>query len=136
MLNPTLSPGIASGIASWCISTDLTSVYIKDGANVTFIPGFKIPVSTLPTGTVPIPEILYTSYKGSLNGLSYGLFGALSEFNASRSVGPLNHERFSDFSIMLSPNHPEIGTNGILSVWYPIFFKYSLTSFSISLNLS
>jgi len=28
------------------------------GAKTTTIPGFKIPVSTLPTGTVPIPPIL------------------------------------------------------------------------------
>jgi len=56
-LNPTLSPGIASGIDSWCISTDLTSDEMFDGAKTTTIPGFKIPVSTLPTGTVPIPPI-------------------------------------------------------------------------------
>jgi len=53
-----LSPGWASAKDSWCISTDLTSVDNPDGANVMFIPGFKIPVSTLPTGTVPIPPIL------------------------------------------------------------------------------
>lgn len=57
-LNPTLSPGIASVKASWCISTDLTSVDTPYGANTTTIPGFKTPVSTLPTGTVPIPPIL------------------------------------------------------------------------------
>jgi len=57
-LNPTLSPGIASGKASWCISTDLTSVDTPYGAKTTIIPGFKTPVSTLPTGTVPIPPIL------------------------------------------------------------------------------
>jgi len=57
-LKPTLSPGIASNNDSWCISTDLTSVETFDGAKTTFIPGFKIPVSTLPTGTVPIPPIL------------------------------------------------------------------------------
>jgi len=57
-LNPTLSPGRASTKASWCISTDLTSVVIADGAKVTLVPGFKTPVSTLPTGTVPIPPIL------------------------------------------------------------------------------
>ena len=57
-LNPTLSPGIASEIDSWCISTDFTSVDNYDGAKMTTVPGFKIPVSTLPTGTVPIPPIL------------------------------------------------------------------------------
>ena len=54
-LNPTLSPGSASVSASWCISTDLTSVVIPAGAKVTTIAGFRIPVSTRPTGTVPIP---------------------------------------------------------------------------------
>lgn len=57
-MNPTLSPGIASYKASWCISTDLTSVETPYGAKITTIPGFKTPVSTLPTGTVPIPPIL------------------------------------------------------------------------------
>uniref|UniRef100_A0A914KRW3 Uncharacterized protein n=1 Tax=Meloidogyne incognita TaxID=6306 RepID=A0A914KRW3_MELIC len=33
-LNPTLSPGTASGRDSWCISTDLTSVEIPCGAKV------------------------------------------------------------------------------------------------------
>merc|ERR1712021_190305 len=57
-LNPTLSPGPASGRDSWCISTDLTSVVTFDGAKVTIIPGLILPVSTRPTGTVPIPPIL------------------------------------------------------------------------------
>lgn len=47
------------------------------GAKVKVIPGFKVPVSTLPTGTVPIPPILYTSYKGNLKGLSVGLLGGV-----------------------------------------------------------
>merc|ERR1719283_67628 len=58
MLNPTLSPGVASGRDSWCISTDLTSVVSWLGAKVTTMPGLMIPVSTRPTGTVPIPPIL------------------------------------------------------------------------------
>ena len=57
-LKPTLSPGLAYGKTSWCISIDLTSVVISEGEKITVIPGFKIPVSTLPTGTVPTPEIL------------------------------------------------------------------------------
>ncbi|TNN51962.1 hypothetical protein EYF80_037869 [Liparis tanakae] len=35
MLNPTLSPGWASVRASWCISTDFTSVDRLQGAKVT-----------------------------------------------------------------------------------------------------
>merc|ERR1719250_131092 len=49
---------IHSGRDSWCISTDLTSVVSMLGAKVTTIPGLIIPVSTRPTGTVPIPPIL------------------------------------------------------------------------------
>jgi hypothetical protein len=80
---------------------------------MTVIPGFKIPVSTLPTGTVPIPPILYTSYNGSLNGFSVGLVGGMIKSRASFKVGPLYQVRFGDFSTMLSPFHPEIGINGI-----------------------
>ena len=57
-LNPTLSPGIACGTDVWCISTDLTSVVFMVGAKVTFMPGLMMPVSTRPTGTVPMPPIL------------------------------------------------------------------------------
>jgi len=57
-LNPTLSPGTASTNASWCISTDLTSDDTPVGAKMTSIPALITPVSTLPTGTVPIPPIL------------------------------------------------------------------------------
>lgn len=131
-LKPTLSPGIASGIDSWCISTDLTSVPTIDGAKTTFIPGFKTPVSTLPTGTVPIPPILYTSYNGNLNGLSVGLAGGIIKSRASFKVGPLYHGKFLDFSTMLSPCHPEIGMKGTLSNLKPIFFKYAPTSVLIS----
>ena len=86
------------------------------GANVTLIPDFKIPVSTRPTGTVPIPLILKTSYNGILKGFSVGRFGGIIESRASIKVGPLYQLRFYDFSIMLSPHHPEIGTKGILAV--------------------
>jgi len=135
-LKPTLSPGIASAITSWCISTDLTSVDTIAGANKTFIPGFKIPVSTLPTGTVPIPPILYTSYNGNLNGLSVGLAGAIIKSRASFKVGPLYQVKFGDFSTMLSPFHPEIGMKGTLSNLKPIFFKYAPTSVLISSYLA
>merc|ERR1719339_874618 len=58
MLKPTLSPGTASGRDSWCISTDLTSVERATGAKVTTMSGLITPVSTRPTGTVPMPPIL------------------------------------------------------------------------------
>ena len=56
-LKPTLSPGSADSICSWCISTDFTSVDTWAGENMTVIPGLRMPVSTRPTGTVPIPPI-------------------------------------------------------------------------------
>lgn len=77
--------------------------------------GLIIPVSTLPTGTVPIPPILYTSYNGSLNGFSVGLLGGMILSNASKRHGPVYHGKFADFSIMLSPCQPEMGMNGTLS---------------------
>jgi hypothetical protein len=49
---------MASATCSWCISTDLHSVVVPSGPKVTFMAGLITPVSTLPTGTVPIPEIL------------------------------------------------------------------------------
>jgi len=85
--------------------------------------GFKIPVSTLPTGTVPIPPILYTSYNGNLSGLSVGLFGGMIASRHSMRVFPLNHGMLVDLSTILSPTHPEIGTNGILSGLYPTFLR-------------
>ncbi len=114
-LKPTLSPGIASVNYSWCISTDLHSVYTPTGAKKIVIPGFKIPVSTLPTGTVPIPPILYTSYNGNLKALSVGLFGGTIASKASIKHGPLYHGNLSLFSIILSPTHPEMGMKGIVA---------------------
>lgn len=58
ILKPTLSPGPAYYNYSWCISTDLTSLVKLVGAKLTVIPGLRIPVSILPTGTVPTPDIL------------------------------------------------------------------------------
>ncbi|KAG6557671.1 hypothetical protein Mapa_000434 [Marchantia paleacea] len=122
-LNPTLSPGSASVSASWCISTDFTSVVRPVGAKHTSIPGLMTPVSTRPTGTVPMPPILYTSCSGSLSGLSDGRLGSETLSSASSSVGPLYQSKFVDLSIMLSPSKPEMGTKGILSGLYPTFFR-------------
>merc|ERR1712142_1458961 len=122
-LNPTLSPGPASGRDSWCISTDLTSVVTLTGAKVTTIPGLMRPVSTRPTGTVPIPPILQTSWSGSRSGLSDGRVGGMMLSRASNKVlpdclpaslvsfsQPLYQGMLVDGSIMLSPCQPEIGT--------------------------
>ena len=112
---PTLSPGSAIWMTSWWHSTDITSETLVVGAKFTTIPALSVPVSTLPTATVPIPLILYTSYNGSLRGLSMGLLGGSRASNISKSVGPLYHYIFSDFSRRFSPYQPEIGTKGILS---------------------
>merc|ERR1719442_19359 len=147
-LKPTLSPGTASGRDSWCISTDLTSVVNMLGAKVTTMPGLMIPVSTLPTGTVPIPPILYTSWRGSLRGLSVGLAGGMTASRASRRVIPLALPSFlstfqplyqdilSEALIMLSPCHPEMGTKGTATGLYPTFLMKPATSFWISSNLA
>jgi len=111
-------------------------VVIPEGAKQTVIPGLMTPVSTLPTGTVPIPPILYTSYKGNLKGLSVGLLGGTTLSKASIRVGPLYQVMLGDLSIMLSPAHPDIGMKGILSGLYPTFFKKPANSFLISSYLS
>merc|ERR1719384_2846394 len=148
ILNPTLSPGVASGRDSWCISTDLTSVVSMLGAKVTTMPGLIIPVSTRPTGTVPIPPILYTSWRGSLKGLSVGLVGGMIESRASSRVVPLAlpsflstfHPLYQDMLElvvnMLSPCHPEMGTKGTATGLYPTFLMKPETSFWISSNLA
>jgi hypothetical protein len=52
-----------------------------------------------------------------------GLFGGVTASKASSKVGPLYQGRLDDFSIMLSPCHPEMGMKGTLSGLYPTFFK-------------
>jgi len=98
--------------------------------------GLMIPVSTLPTGTVPIPPILYTSYRGNLKGLSVGLLGGTTLSKASIRMGPLYQAMFSDLVTMLSPSQPDMGMKGILSGLYPTFFKKPEISFLISSYLS
>merc|ERR1712187_594143 len=129
----TLSPGLALGSCSWCISTLLHSAVSPVGANMIFMPGFKIPVSTRPTGTVPIPWILYTSCRGRRSGLSVGRFGGLIVSSTSRRVlpqyffgAPKNQGMLVDFLMRLSPSKPEIGIN--LAFLYMFFFSnHSLT---------
>nr|CAA51987.1 unnamed protein product [Desulfurococcus mucosus DSM 2161] len=57
-LNPMLSPGSAFSILVWCVSMVLTSATSPAGMNTSLSPTFSTPVSTLPTGTTPMPEIL------------------------------------------------------------------------------
>merc|ERR1719348_1052914 len=107
-----------------------------------------MPVSTLPTGTVPMPPILYTSWRGSLRGLSVGLVGGMIESRASSRVVPLAlpslrstfHPLYQDMLVlvcnMLSPCQPEMGTNGTATGLYPTFLIKPETSFWISSNLA
>ena len=44
-----------------------------------------------------------------------GLFGGTILSKASNKVGPLNQDKLGDFSIILSPTHPEIGIVGMLA---------------------
>ena len=55
---PMLSPGSATGMRVWCISMDFTSAVLLDGMKIKVVPSFRMPVSTLPTGTVPMPVML------------------------------------------------------------------------------
>merc|ERR1711988_223001 len=105
-LKPTLSPGRPSVSCSWCISTDLTSVVTPAGAKVTTMPGFRVPVSIRPTGTVPIPPILYTSWRGRRRVLPVDL-PALVSFSQ-----PLYQGQLVEGANMLSPLKPEMGTKG------------------------
>ena len=61
-LKPMLSPGSALCICSWCISIVLTSptTPLPSLPGITIILSFtlRMPVSTLPTGTTPIPVML------------------------------------------------------------------------------
>merc|ERR1719369_367931 len=103
-----------------------------------------IPVSTRPTGTVPMPPILKTSCKGSLRGFSVGLLGGTMESRASKRVVPLaspslrliSHPLYQDMledaSNMLSPCHPEMGTKGTAAGLYPTFLIKLETSLVIS----
>jgi len=164
-LNPTLSAGTPSTSCSWCISTDFTSVVTLAGAKVTTwgasalvrgfcmrfrasqnmltMPDLLTPVSTRPTGTVPMPPILYTSWRGRRRGLSIGREGGSIASIASKRVlpvvlvlvsfsYPLYHGQFRDSSTMLSPLKPDIRTKGTVMGLYPTF----LMKFKVSLMIS
>jgi hypothetical protein len=51
---------LAPGNAAWYISIDFTSVVMLTRAKVTTMLDLRTAVSTQPTGTVPIPPILWT----------------------------------------------------------------------------
>ena len=55
-------------------------------------------------------EAACSTWSGRRSGLSDGLLGGSIRSSASSSVGPLYQPMLSDFSIMLSPWKPEIGT--------------------------
>ena len=110
-----LSPASATFSSVWWVSIDLISPWAPDGMTMILSAGFMLPVSTLPTGTVPTPVIVYTSWMGMRNGLPVGFSGTEKPSNVSSSVLPLYHAMFSDFLTRLSPFQPDTGMNGTAS---------------------
>ena len=129
MLNPTLSPGSAFCSCWWCISMLFTSDFVPLGIIMIGSPTLRIPVSTLPTGTVPNPGMLNTSCIGSLSGFCVGFSGTVRVSSASRSVGPVYHGILSDFVLpVLDPSSAEYGTKSTLSVLKPSCFSSVVAS--------
>merc|ERR1719384_1749789 len=81
------------------------------GAKVTTMPGLMIPVSTRPTGTVPIPPILYTSNSED-SGLSHEQMKAIFPLGAPEAFQPFQPSRCI-YNIVESPDHclPVAATN-------------------------
>src|SRR3989338_5742423 len=138
--NPTLSPGSACWICSWCISIVLTSPFTPfpslAGTIITLSPSFITPVSTLPTGTTPIPVMLYTSCNGSLNGNVVGFNGISNLSICSITVGPVYHAILSDFFTIFSPRYAAVGMNSTLSNLNPTPFSNVPSSVLTFSNLS
>ncbi len=73
-----LSPAWASSSNFLNISTPVTTTVLDSSVNPTMStlsPVFKIPLSTLPVATVPLPVMENTSSTGIRNGLSVSLSG-------------------------------------------------------------
>ena len=96
-------------------------------------PFFNTPVSTLPTGTTPVPLILYASWIGTRSGLPVGFGGSSKASIASIKVGPSYHESLSHFSVRFSAFIPLTGTNGIFLTGKPMFLRRSDTASFTSL---
>lgn len=75
--------------AEACQSTQLHRQGQTEQTAVRRARALMMPVSTRPTGTVPMPPILYTSWSGRRRGLSLGRLGGSIRSSASSSVGPL-----------------------------------------------
>src|SRR2546428_9552605 len=114
-LKPTLSPGSACWICSWCISIDLTSPTLSAGMKWIFIPTFRSPVSTRPTGTVPAPVIEQTSCTGRRSGRVVGFGGTVGPFHAATGRGPVDQAILADPLALFTPLYKLIGMKGTLS---------------------
>ncbi len=125
-LNSTLSPGIAYSKASCCYSIDLILLELLTGAKVSFMLGSRTLVSTLLTGTVPSPPILYTSYNGTFK--VFFLFGGSISSKPSIRMSSLNQGRLVDLSNIFSPCHSEIVMKGILAASFRPFHRKLLLS--------
>ncbi len=82
-LKPMLSPGSAFSIRTWWVSMLLTSPLTLDGMNTIASPTVMTPVSTRPTGTVPTPFMVYTSWTGRRSGFFTGFVGTVKVSMAS-----------------------------------------------------
>ena len=74
------------------VSSDLTSTIVSKGPKVTTIPDFSAPVSARPTGTVPIPPIVYTSWRKKTHWLVGGPFGLIDhvqDLKKSQALVPI-----------------------------------------------
>ncbi len=88
---------------------DLTSPVTPAGSKITLSAFFIIPVSILPTGTVPTPVMEYTSWIGTLRGSLVGFSGAVNSSRAFTKAGPLYHGVLSLLVDMLSPSKADSG---------------------------
>ena len=116
MLNPTLSPGVASGRDSWCISTDFTSVVSHVGGEGDDHAGlYDASLHTTHrdcSNTSNLVNVLqrkpkrFVCWSGGGNDGVQALPSFLSTFQ------PLYQDMLELVCSMLSPCHPEMGTNG------------------------
>merc|ERR1719300_1920681 len=63
-------------------------------------------------------------------------FVPISGWHGDNMIHPLYQDMLVEGWIMLSPCHPEIGTNGTAAGLYPTFLVKLLTSLEISSNLA
>mmetsp|Transcript_30299 Transcript_30299/g.85462 ORF Transcript_30299/g.85462 Transcript_30299/m.85462 type:complete len:230 (-) Transcript_30299:334-1023(-) len=135
-LTPTMSPPLASLTGSSSLWIDRASAVMPLGEKISLAPGRRVPVSTRPTITVPVPGMLQTLSTGSLSGFSAGrLMGPQSSRTLIAGL-PEYQLIAGDAVVRFSPCRPVMGTNGTSFCLYPTSFKNVFTAFLISSNLA